>query len=159
MATGTLSRGQDTLASAMAITEKPANTMRDSAHTLRCQLVGPGRAIRSGQRRLRLFLALLDGGALHGEQLVEVDGGEHRLLHRLPVRGLALDAKAVGEVRVDLLPRREGGEERSGRVGHDPVAEAAQFGEAHAEAGQTVAAREIHEGATQPLRDGAELLR
>src|SRR5215831_16572364 len=59
---------------------KAVKTMRDSAHTLRCQLAGPGLAI-SGWPRLRgrrLFLALLDGGALHGEQLVAVDGEEHR---------------------------------------------------------------------------------
>src|SRR5262244_3594753 len=140
---------------------KAVKTMRASAQTLRCQLSGPGLAISGGPRLRgrRLLLALLDGGALHGEQLVEVDGGEHRFLHRLPVRGLALDAEAVGEVRVDLLPRREGGEERRGRIRHDAEPKRSQIRECHAEPGQTVAAREVHEGTSQPLRDGAKLLR
>src|SRR2546422_706027 len=68
-------------------------------------------------------LARLDGRALDGEEPLEINHGEQVLLNRAPV-GLRGDlrAKAVGEVRVDLLPRRVGCEQGRRRIGDDPVA-------------------------------------
>src|SRR3989454_9434315 len=75
--------------------------------------------------RANAALARLDGRALDGEEPLEIDHGEQVLLDRAPV-GLRRDlrAKAVGEVRVDLLPRRVGCEQGRQRIGDDPVAEA-----------------------------------
>src|SRR5262249_41135956 len=55
-------------------------TMRDAAQTLRRQPTGPGPAVIGGPRRRgrSLCRVLLDGGALHGEQLVEVGGRKRR---------------------------------------------------------------------------------
>src|SRR5256885_10137440 len=62
--------------------------------------------------RANAALARLDGRALDGEEPLEIDHGEQVLLDRAPV-GLRRDlrAKAVGEVRVDLPPRRVGCEQ------------------------------------------------
>src|SRR3989442_964885 len=78
--------------------------------------------------RANAALARLDGRALDGEEPLEIDHGEQVLLDRAPV-GLRRDlrAKAVGEVLVDLLPRRVGCEQGRRRVGDDPVAEAAEI--------------------------------
>ena len=54
-----------------------------------------------------LSLARLDGRALDGEQLLDLDDAQQILLDRPPV-GLdrMLGAEAAGEVLVDRLPRR-----------------------------------------------------
>src|SRR5437867_7978124 len=83
----------------------------------------PGRqprpvAVTAGARASAL--ALLDGRALDGEQLLDVDHAEHLVLDRRPVGLLSLRAEIVGEVRVDLLPRGVAGPQRRGRVGDDP---------------------------------------
>src|SRR5437870_13300319 len=103
-------------------------------------------------------LARLDGRALDGDEPLELDHGEQVLLDQAPV-GLRRDlrAKAVGEVRRDLLPRRVGCEQGRRRLHGDPVDEAAESHQPHAQAREAASPRLLYQAPPKRVGDGPQL--